>query len=121
VSRVKGAIRTVIGFVVVGNKQEQLRLGLAQRAGPVGDKPWPSPPEVWALEWGSGAADHFDDRLPDDTLPSVVEQLAEMAQSGPHPPLPALGGSARCGHCGFRAQCFTHTGEISLLALTSRT
>jgi hypothetical protein len=121
VSRVKSAIRTVIGFVVVDNEQEQLRLGLARRASPVGDKPWPSPPEVWALEWGNGTADHFDDRLPDNALPSVIERLAEMAQSGPYPPLAALGGSARCDYCGFCAQCFTNTGEISLLTLTPRT
>jgi hypothetical protein len=118
VSQVKNATRSVLGFVVVESEQDQLRLGLARRANPVGDKPWPSPPEVWALEWGSGSADYFDDQLPDDAFPGVVEQLTEVAQNGPHPPLEALRGSAKCSHCGFRAQCFTNTGEISPLTLT---
>ena len=109
--------RVVIGLIVNERAQDQLRLGLVGRANPVGDKPWPATPEVWALARGSGNADHFDARLPTDNLVQGVEQLAEGAKSGPHPPLAALQGSKQCASCGFRAQCYTESGEISLLAM----
>ncbi len=141
IDQIKNTRRLVIGLIVAEETQDQLRLGLARRANPVGDKPWPSTPEVWALEGESGRADHFDERLPNtqlgtkakasnattedgvggapqDILPQVVEQLARAAKTGPHPPLKALWGSGQCARCGFRAQCYTDTGEISLLALS---
>jgi hypothetical protein len=115
--QIQGARRVVIGLI--GN-QNQLRLGIARRAGLMGDKPWPSTPEVWALDGINGTADHFDDHLPEDMLPGVVEQLADAAQKGPHPPLGALNGAGLCTDCGFRSQCFIDKGEISLLALSWR-
>jgi len=114
-SQIKGARRVAIGLI---GTQDQLRLGLARQAGPDGDKPWPSTPEVWALDGVSGTADHFDDRLPEDMLPGVVEALADAAQKGPHPPLKALVGADQCNCCGFRGQCLTDKGEISLLCLS---
>jgi len=115
--QVENARRAVIGLPVTAKNQDQIRLGLAWRANLVGDRPWPATPEVWALERETGCADHFDERLPKDDLSHVVEQLAEAAKSGPHPPMEALRGSERCAGCGFRTQCYTDSGEISLLAL----
>jgi len=114
-SQVKGARRVVVGLI--GN-QDQLRLGIARQAGLKGDKPWPSPPEVWALDGISGTADHFDDHLPEAVLPEVVERLAEAAQKGPHPPLRAFNQAGFCAPCGFRNQCFMAKGEISPLSLS---
>jgi hypothetical protein len=116
-SQIKGARRMVVGLI---GTQDQLRLGLARQAGPDGDQPWPSTPEVWALDGVHGTADHFDDRIPTDMLPGVVEALAEAAQKGPHPPLKALDGTAQCLGCGFYAQCFTDKSEISILSLSWR-
>jgi len=115
--QVENTRRVVIGLLVAAKNQDQIRFGLAWRANPVGDKPWPSTPEVWALERGTGGADRFDERLPKDELSHVIEQLAEAAKSGPHPPTEALRGSERCTGCGFRTQCYTDSGEISLLAI----
>jgi hypothetical protein len=116
--QVEHARRVVIGLIVTAKTQDQLRLGLAWQAHPVGDRPWPSTPEVWALEPESGRADHFDARLPEDHLPQVVEQLAQAARTGPHPPMEALRGSGQCIGCGFRSQCYADSGAISLLALS---
>jgi hypothetical protein len=113
--QIEGAQRVVIGLI---GTQDQLRLGIARRAGLAGDKPWPSTPEVWVLAGVHGTADHFDDRLPEDMLPSVAQQLADAAQKGPYPPLKALNGAVQCTGCGFRAQCFTDKSEISLLSLS---
>jgi len=113
--QIKSAQRVTIGMV---SGQDQLRLGLARRTGLVGDKPWASTPEVWVLDEKSGKADHFNDRLPEDTFLSVVEQLVDAAQKGPHPPLKALKGADQCNSCGFRAQCFRDKDEISLLSLS---
>jgi hypothetical protein len=116
--QVENSGRVVIGLLVTANNQDQIRLGLAGRANLGGDKPWASTPEVWALERGMGRADHFDERLPQDDLPHVVEQLAKVAKSGLHPPTEALRGSEQCTGCGFRTQCYTDSGEISGLALS---
>ena len=116
--RAESARRVVIGLIVSAKTQDQIRLGLAWRANPVGDKPWPAALEVWALEPESGRADHFDARLSKDALSQVVEQLVEAAQGGPHPPLAALRGSGQCVGCGFRSQCYADLGEISILALS---
>ena len=115
--QIKGTRRVVISLI---GAQDQLRLGMAQRAGLGGDKPWPSTPEVWVLDEIHSTADHFDDRLPEDTLPFVVEQLTDAAQKGPYPPLKALKGTGQCTSCGYRAQCFTDKNEISLLSLSWR-
>jgi hypothetical protein len=117
VSRFKNATRIVVGIVISNQEQDQLRLCLAGRASPAGDKPWPSAPEVWALERETGRADHFDARLDEGALAIAVEKLAEAAKNGPYPPLAALQGSIKCNHCGFRAQCFAANGEITSLAL----
>ena len=74
----------VIGLI---GTQDQLRLGLARQAGPDGDQPWPSTPEVWALDGDHGTADHFDDRTTCRYASRVVEELADAAQKGPHPPI----------------------------------
>jgi len=116
--QVENARRVVIGLLVTAKNQDQIRFGLAGRANLVGDKPWPATPEVWALERGTGRTDHFDERLPGDDLSPVVAQLAAAAKSGPHPPTAALWGSGRCAGCGFHTQCYTDSGEISLLALS---
>ena len=115
--QVENARRVVIGLLVNESAQDQLRLGLVWRANPVGDKPWPITPEVWALERESGNADYFDARLPKDNLTQGIEYLAEAAKSGPHPPLEAIRGSNQCAICGFHTQCYTDSGELSLFSL----
>ena len=113
--------RVVIGLIENEGAQNQLCLSLAWRANPVGEKPWPATPEVWALGRDRGNADHFDARLPKDSLPHVIEQLAGAARSGPYPPLAALRGWGQCASCGYRSQCYTDSGELSLLALSPHT
>jgi hypothetical protein len=46
--------RVVIGLLVRGREQDELRFALARLAGPEGDKPWPVQPEVWALDREGG-------------------------------------------------------------------
>jgi hypothetical protein len=117
VSRVGEASRQVVGLLVSGKDRDQLRLGLARLAGPEGEKPWHSPPEVWVLERRTGGAEPADVRLEEEALPEVVARLADLAQNGPHAPLGALRGTSQCEKCGFRSQCFLPSGEISPLAL----
>jgi hypothetical protein len=116
-SPIKGARRVALGLI---GTQDQLRLGMARRAGLDGDKPWPSTPEVWVLDPVHGTAEHFDDRVPDDLLPDVVAALADAAQQGPHPPVNALLTTGQCTNCGFHSQCFTDKSEISPLSLSWR-
>ena len=54
--QIKGARRVVIGLI---GTQDQLRLGVVRQAGLEGDKPWPSTPEVWALDGISGTRGSF--------------------------------------------------------------
>ena len=60
---------------------------------------------------------HATRTMADTFREAGFEQLAEAAKSGPHPPLEALRGSNQCASCGFRTQCYTDSGEISLLSL----
>jgi hypothetical protein len=113
--QVKGGRRVVVGFI---GEPDQLLLSMTRRAGLEGDQPWPSTPEVWILDEVLGKAKYFDDRLPEELLPEVVQQLADAARKGPFPPIKALNGGGQCSDCGFHAQCFTGQGEISLLALS---
>jgi len=50
IDRVGHGTRIVIGLLVSGKEQDELRFGLARLAGPEGEKPWPVQPEVWALD-----------------------------------------------------------------------
>ena len=108
--------RVVIGLVVNGREQDELRFGLAHLAGPEGESPWPAPPEVWAIDRRSGRAEPADRHLPPERLEATVKRMAELAREGPHPPLGALTSPERCRSCGFAAQCYAR-GEISPLAL----
>jgi hypothetical protein len=108
--------RVVIGLLVIGREQDELRFALARLAGPEGDKPWPSRPEVWAMERENGKAEPIDPHLPLEGLAPLVARLADLAKQGPYPPLGALTSPERCRACGFSAQCYAKS-ELSPLAL----
>lgn len=108
--------RVVIGLLVKGREQDELRFALARLAGPEGDKPWPVQPEVWAIDRESGKAEPVDSHLPTERLAPTVTRLAQLAREGPYPPLGALESPERCRFCGFTAQCYAK-GELSPLAL----
>lgn len=95
---------------------DQLRLALVQQAGPAGARPWPVLPEIRVLQ-RNGEISPADIRLESPALPGLVERFVNLAKHGPYPPLPALEGAPKCKTCGFRAQCFTPSGELSPLAL----
>ncbi|MBC8509202.1 MAG: hypothetical protein H8D34_30485 [Chloroflexi bacterium] len=98
----------------------QLHFGLVHLANPEGNKPWPVPPEVWALQL-NGQAAPCEVSFSDDMLPLLVERLAKLATDGPHPPLSALQESFRCRRCGYQSQCFDQRStrnELSLLSLS---
>lgn len=109
--------RMIVGLIAwEGETHDQLRMALAQQAGPAGDKPWPLWPEIQELQ-KDGPTDPADVRLPEGELASSVPRLADLAKTGPYPPLPALQLSSKCRACGYRAQCFTPSGELSSLTL----
>jgi len=97
-------------------RHDQLRMGLAQQAGLAGEQPWPVFPEMRVLQ-RNGAVSPPDIRLSPNQLPGLVKRFAELAKNGPYPPLPALQLSPKCKVCGFQAQCFTPSGELSPLTL----
>ncbi|MEA3351165.1 MAG: hypothetical protein U9Q82_11125 [Chloroflexota bacterium] len=101
------SIRIMIGLLVRDLQQDALRFSLIQQTGmPIGNKPWPSPPELWAFDRVTGEADTYDPVIPTDALSGVVKKLARMAENGPYPPLGALKNTSLCHHCGYTAQCF---------------
>jgi hypothetical protein len=108
--------RLVIGLLVKGREQDQLRIALARLAGPEGEKPWPVQPEIWAIDRESGKAEPFDSHLPTEQLAPSLNRLAELAREGPYPPLAALSSPERCRSCGYTAQCYA-SAELSPLAL----
>jgi hypothetical protein len=114
--QVGNGMRVVIGLLVKGREQDELRFALARLAGLEGEKPWPLQPEVWAIGRESGKAEPFDSHLPADRLAPTVNRLAQLAREGPYPPLGALASPERCRLCGFTAQCYAKS-EISALAL----
>jgi hypothetical protein len=116
IDRVGHGVRVVIGLLVKGREQDELRFALARLAGAEGDSPWPAPPEVWAMDRECGKAEPIDPHLPPDGLEPTVNRLAKLAQEGPYPPLGAFVSPERCRSCGFSAQCYAG-GEISPLAL----
>jgi hypothetical protein len=116
VDRVGHGARVVIGLLVNGSEQDELRFALARLAGPEGDAPWPAAPEVWAMARGSGKAEPGDPHLPLDQLAPLVIRLSELAREGPYPPLGAFTSPERCRACGFSAQCYAG-GELSPLGL----
>jgi hypothetical protein len=114
--RVGHGARVVIGLLVRGREQDELRFALARRAGPEGDTPWPAQPEVWAMDRENGKAEPIDPHLPLEGLAPLITRLAELAKEGPNPPLGALTSPGRCRFCGFSAQCYANN-ELSPLAL----
>lgn len=116
IDRVGKGTRVVIGLLVQGRQQDELRFGLARLAGPEGEKPWPVQPEVWAIDRENGKAEPADPHLPAESLAASASRLAELAKAGPYPPLGALTDPDRCRTCGFTAQCYIK-GELSPLAL----
>ncbi|MEJ2710652.1 MAG: hypothetical protein P8074_23775 [Anaerolineales bacterium] len=114
--RLGHAERVVIGLLVKGGEQDELRFALARLAGPEGDAPWPAPPEVWAMDRESGKAEPVDPHLPLEGAAPLVSRMAELAKQGPYPPLAAFSSPERCRSCGFSAQCFNNV-ELSPLAL----
>lgn len=108
--------RLWVGLVAWEEDQhDQLRIPLALQAGLSGDKPWPVVPEIRILQ-RNGEVSPPDARLTHNSLPRLIERLADLAKNGPYPPLPALGMSPKCKACGFQAQCFTPSGELTPLA-----
>jgi hypothetical protein len=114
--RVGHGARVVIGLLVTGREQDELRFALARLAGPAGEKPWPAPPEVWAMDRESGKAEPVDPHLPPEGLAPILTRLADLARQGPYPPLGALSTPKHCRACGFNAQCYAQS-ELSPLAL----
>ena len=114
--RVGHGARVVIGLLVKGREQDELRFALARLAGPEGEKPWPVQPEVWAIDREGGKAEAIDSRLPLERLVSTVSRLGELAREGPYPLLGAFASPERCRFRGFNAQCYAK-GELSPLAL----
>lgn len=108
--------RVVIGLLVKGRGQDELRFALARMAEPEGDKPWPVRPEVWAIDRETGKVEPNDAFLPAERLAPTVARLAVLAKEGPYLPQGALVSPDRCRFCGFTAQCFA-SGEISTIAL----
>ena len=86
--------------------QDQLRFALVQRSALSGDEPWPSPPEVHALERTTGASTPFDVVVNTSDALRMVVPLSEAARKGPHLPLGVLQSPEKCAVCGFRAQCY---------------
>ena len=86
--------------------QDQLRFALVQRSALSGDEPWPSPPEVHALDRTTGASTPFDAVVNTTDALKMVVELSEAARKGPHLPLGALQSPEKCEVCGFRAFCY---------------
>lgn len=117
------AIRIVIGLPI-DDEQDEIRFSLAARSPaylpaneveadkaeskpPGGSRPWPVPPEVWALNRNSGIAEPRDPRLDDEHLLALINSLANAAdEKGPHPPLVALQRPSDCRKCGYLALCY---------------
>ena len=111
--------RYILGLMATNPLHDQLRFGLARLANPEGNKPWPVPPEVWALQI-NGQATPCEVSFSGDILPSLVEGLAKLAAVGPHPPLSALQEPFRCRQCGYQSQCYDQRStrnELTSLAL----
>ena len=112
-SQVKPTSRVVVGQIMAGQQRDQLRMALLGKAQPPTEEPWPVLPEVWMLDPESGRSHHSEARLEEQDLTRVVEQLSDAAEWGPHPPLAALQGAAKCGQCGFHSLCYNQDGYIS--------
>ena len=111
--------RYILGLMATNPLHDQLRFGLARLANPEGNKPWPVPPEVWALQL-NGQATPCEVSFSDDMLPLLVERLAKLAADGPHPPFNALQEPFRCRQCGYQSQCYDQRStrnELTSLAL----
>ncbi len=114
------AERRVLGLLKDGDV-DQLRFALALRAGPAnGKRPWPSLPEVYTLDQETGIAEPFDALLDAASLPDLIQRLAALAgrEDGACSPLVALQQSSKCQACGYQAQCYTKTSQLSPLALS---
>ena len=114
---IKRSTRRILGLMVANGEGDLLRSSLVRRSQPAGEKPWPTPPEVWSLRQEDSASQVVNFPIRDEELSEVVLNLAHTAQQGPHVPLPALQGSRRCRSCSFQAQCFTEAGELTAIAL----
>jgi len=102
-------VRVNLGILVAGdpNHPHPILFSLAQAGQRQGEKPWPVQPELWALNRLDGTGRSFRSCLPEQTdIGEIIVNLAEIAKSGPWPPLRALESPIRCQFCGFIAQCW---------------
>ena len=102
-------VRITLGVLTDGdpNHPNQLLFSLVQSGQRPGEKPWPVEPELWALNRSGGTGRSFRSRLPEQPgIRETITSLADLAKTGPHPPLRALESPDRCRYCGFQAQCW---------------
>lgn len=92
--------------------QDQLRFALVQRSALSGAEPWPSPPEVHALDRTTGASTPFDVIVNTSDALKMIVELSQAARKGPHFPLGALQSPEKCEVCGFRALCYGNDKTI---------
>jgi hypothetical protein len=111
-------METKIGLLVSRLEQDQLRFALMRQCHPLGQKPWPNIPIVYALDRETGEADHFEQTLSDDDLERVIQSLSNLAKNGPYLPLNALRQRSLCKKCGYQHLCFEKK-QISLHALST--
>ncbi len=95
-----------IGLLVSNGEQDLLRFALLRLSSPAGGQPWPTPPQVFALDRSTGQAWHADLPLPDKKVPELVRQISALAKNGPYPPLNAFRQPSLCKECGYRHLCF---------------
>jgi hypothetical protein len=110
--------QTKIGLLVNQMEQDQLRFALMQRCQPMGQRPWPNAPTIFALDRESGEVDHFEQTLFDDGLEQVVQSISNLAKNGPYYPLNALKQRSTCKKCGYQHLCYEKK-QISPHALST--
>lgn len=110
--------QTKIGLLVNQMEQDQLRFALMQLCQPMGQRPWPNTPTIFALDRESGEVDHFEQTLSDDDLERVVQSISNLAKNGPYYPLNALKQRSICKKCGYQHLCYEKK-QISLHAIST--
>ena len=100
--------RNVVALPVEAvSEQDQLKAYLIAQSANADEKlPWPSPPEVYAVDRRTGEAEPYRSLFVKHEAAALIQPLAHMAESGPYPPLNAMRHPRSCRSCGFKDQCY---------------
>lgn len=106
-----------LGLLTPAGQRDPFRPFLVRMSSLEGDSPWPAGlPQIHTLIYQTGEVATPENLLSDGQVKTLLAKLANIAETGPYPPLNLLRYPAVCQSCGFYQFCH-HNDRPTDLAL----